>query len=295
MKTKLKILTGAVLLALSAGANADIIVDLFSTNQGPYIDTIQDPADTGTIINSGVGGSVGLADPTILGGNRDLYVSKIQGYTFDSGTNTNIPNPVNDPTQTVSANVAGGIFNFSSDTLTAGRAQIQWDGNEATQAINATGLGGLNLVSTGGNAFVTNVVFSDANFEIGISAYTSAANWTQVILNSVAHPVPGTSVIPFSAFGLATGCYDVAANPVACGTAGSVQVIQHGTGGSFSNLGALVVDLNQPGTKISLDLSIDKITVPVPEPSVLGLMGVGLFAAGLSTFKSRRRNSSLAA
>lgn len=294
MKTELKILSGAVLLALSAGANADVVVDLFSTPQGAYSDNTKDPTDTGTIINSGVGGSVGVGDATILGGNRDIFISKIENYGSDgAGGLTPVANDTN---LEATAVVSGGLFNFSTDSLTSGRAQIQWDGIEGTNAIAHTGLGGLDLIASGGDAFVTNVVFSDAGFDIAISAYTSAANWTKVTLTSIAHPVPGVSEIPFSAFGLTPGCYDVAANPVACGTPGSVRVEQFGTGGSFSNLGALVVDIDQFGKFTSLDLSIDSINIPtVPEPSVLGLMGVGLFAAGFSTFKSRRRNSSLAA
>jgi len=267
MFNKMKVIGGASLLALSFGVNA-APVDLFSTGQGVYRDDTKDSTDTGTIINAGVGGSVGLADPTILGGNRDIYVSKISD---DAGA-------VNDPGKEAKAGVSNGRFNFSTDTLTTGRAQIQWDGNEATQAIDAVGLGGLDLTQNNAvNAFAIGIIFSDGGFNFKITAYTDASNYTEITILSNAHAVPTTTTIPFSAFLLASGSY----------LGGAVVVDQTGAGGDLTNLGALVVDIDQFGTFTSLDLTIDQITT-VPEPSVLGLMGIGLLAAGYSRGKKAK-------
>ncbi|WFP50753.1 PEP-CTERM sorting domain-containing protein [Methylomonas sp. EFPC3] len=265
MFNKMKVIGGASLLALSFGANA-APVDLFSTNQGAYTDNTKDGTDTGTIITSGPGGSVGVADPTILGGNRDLFVSKISDNNGDQAT------------RSATASVSGGVFDFSTSTGTTGRAQIQWDGAEATNAIDHTGLGGLDLTFGGTqNAFSIGVVFSDAGFNFKITAYTDATNYTEVTITSNAHDVPATTSIPFSAFLLGSGSY----------LGGTVVVNQVGAGGDLTKLGALVVDIDQFGLKTSLDLTLDQVTT-VPEPSVLGLMGIGLLAAGYSRGKKAK-------
>ncbi len=265
MFNKMKVISGASLLALSFGANA-APVDLFSTDQGAYIDSSKDGTDTGAIINSGTGGSVGAADPTILGGNRDLYVSKLTDNAGDLAS------------RNATVAVGGGVFDFSTSTGTSGRAQIQWDGAEATAAIDYTGLGGLDLTFGGTqNAFAIGVVFSDAGFNFKITAYTDAANYTEVTIAANEHLVPTTTTIPFSAFLLASGSY----------LGGTVVVQQTGTGSDLTNLGALVVDIDQLGQKTSLDLTLDQVTT-VPEPSVLGLMGIGLLAAGYSRGKKAK-------
>ncbi|ANE56287.1 PEP-CTERM sorting domain-containing protein [Methylomonas sp. DH-1] len=267
MFSKMKVIGGASLLALSFGANA-APVDLFSTSQGIYRDGTTSAGDVGPIVNNGVGGTAGIGDPTILGGNRDVYVSKLS----DSS-------PAGDASgREARVNIAGGQFDFSTDTGASGRAQIQWDGAEGTNAIDFTGLGAFDLTFGGTqNAFAIGVVFSDNGFNFKITAYTDAANYTEVTIAANEHLVPTTTTIPFSAFLLASGSY----------LGGTVVIQQNGAGGDLTKLGALVVDIDQLGQKTSLDLTLDQVTT-VPEPSVLGLMGIGLLAAGYSRGKKAK-------
>lgn len=265
MMKKMKLAGLLAAMSVSIGANAGVI-DLFSTDQGKYEDTTANAADTGTLITSGVGGSIGVADATILGGNRDIFVSLLTSAS---------PGILN-----ASASVAGGAFNFSTDSQATGRAQIQWDGADATNAIDFTGLGGIDITDGGAlSQFVLDVIFSDAGFTFEITAYSDAVNYTTVAIAANPHPVPAQTNIDFAAFALPTGSY----------LGGQVTVTQFGTGGDLMNLGALVADIDRLGEKTSLDLSISSATT-VPEPSALALIGLGLLGMGAARRKARKQN-----
>lgn len=264
MQNTFKFASGVAAAVLSLSAQAGV-VDLFTTNQGLFVDNTPTAGDTATVITSGVGGSVNGAG--ILGGNRDLFVSLI-----GNGGNSN---------RTASIGVNAGVLDFSVDTLAQGRGQIQWDGAANTsESIDFTGLGGADLTDGGTlNAFELDVVFSDGGFNFEVTAYTDANNWTRISFISNAHPVPATTTIPFSAFQTLALCGSV--NP-----APGVLSITCGTGtANLANLGALVVDLDRFGGSTSIDLTLDNVRT-VPEPGVLALVGVGLLAAG---FVGRRR------
>jgi hypothetical protein len=266
---KAQLIAGCVAAAMSSGANA-LIVDLFSTNQGPHSDTTPTAGDTGVVITGGVGSSVGALDPTILGGNRDLYVSLLD----NGGVNT----------REVSIGVAGGVLDFSVDTLTRGRGQIQWDGAENTEAIDFTGLGGINFGTAG--SFELGILFSDGGFNFEITIYTDAANFTRISFVSTAHATPTTTFIPLAAFG----------NPALCGSvnpAPGVLSVTCGAGNAtadLANVGALVVDLDRFGGTTAIDLTLDSIITTVPEPGSVALLGAGL----LGLFGLGRRFKKLA-
>ena len=270
-----KMLKAVAIAALTVfgSANAALInkVDLFSVDQALITDNF---GTGGTSVSSQVGSaadnSIAPNVGTILGGYRELIIDKKSDGSV-GGTITN---------RSVTMGVGGGQLDFSTSSLTTGTGIIRWDGitqsasGGAIQAINATGLGGVNLGNVLTDQFELTTVFSDAGFIFRIEAYTSATQWSAVELVSNEHHVPTVSYVPLNAF-LACGFSDAVVT-VTCGTSGPVD---------FSNLGALQAIIDPSGTQTSLDLTLDQVTV-VPEPSGIALVGLALLGLGVT---ARRR------
>lgn len=254
-------LTAPALLALSFGANAGT-VDLFDTDQAFLTDdTLSDGGESSSV--------AGGAD--ILGGERDLFVELISS-----------PDPTN---VNASIGVSAGALRFSTDTQAAGHGQVQWDGPDGSNAIDFTGLGGVDLTEGGTvSAFRVDTIFADAGFEFVVTAFTDANTWTEISFSATGTPAPATTFIPFDAFTNAALCGAV--NPAP--GVNSITCAGGNTPVDLTNLGALVLDLDPDGESVSIDLTLDAVTT-VPEPAVLGLLGAGLLAGGLVGFGRRRR------
>ncbi len=254
MKREIKLLAASALLLGSSIANAGT-VDLFSTDQAFLTDA--------TLADGGLSSSVSTLGTDILGGSRDLYVELLSS---------------SDPANlNASIGVSAGFFSFSTDSVATGTGWVQWDGADNSIALDMTGLGGVDITDGNTlNAFAVDIINADLGFDFEINAYTDAGNWTSAHL--VSNATSGTATINFADF---TNCG--LSNPgggiLNIGCAGGTNPVD------FTNLGALELKITPTGGTVSLDLSLDQITT-VPEPSVLGLMGIGLFAAG---FVGRRR------
>ncbi|WP_347259245.1 PEP-CTERM sorting domain-containing protein [Methylocaldum sp.] len=298
MKIYLKHIVGAaapLLFALSTSAYGGT-VDLFSEGNQSAIDTTSGAAwngDSTTLPGTGVASSTGTGLSTVLGGQRDIWANCITGC--------------DDTVSRSLAVVSGGQFRFSNDSGVTGEAIVQWDGNDQDIALNTTGLGGFDLTSGGTiHAFQLTTIESDLGWFFRIEAFTDDDEWTKITLAATCVdasgpldpgcvPSPHTSTIPFAAFMDGSLCGFTGTSPYVDG----VVAIECGSGGTanLANLGALQVALNTgddvaggsaPRTA-NLDLRLDSVET-IPEPMTLGLLGIGLVAAGLS-----RRNGKVVA
>ena len=280
MKKFAKLAVAGLIASAGLVAQAGIVIDDFSIDTPvtvlPVIGAVSSFSD-GTDNGKGIYGSQNGPVANMIGGQRDVYIEKVSG---GQGI--------------MSAQVANGQYSYStpaSNPLTIGKGFIKWDGQngvdgsviEDTQAnflatLDPTGLGGQNLYQ-GGNAFRIDVINSDLGFDFALTVYSSPTDWTQLILQSLAHlnGVPASSPILFADFEGACG---------ACVLGSGALKFTGGAGASLSNVGALLAEVNWSGGSKEIDLSIDQV-ITVPEPSSLALLGVGLLAFGIS----RRRKS----
>ena len=117
-----------LLVALIAPAPTmaqSITIDDFSTNQAALTLTYP-PA--GTSASSSVSGA------GILGGERDMQIN-LTGGVIAGNTET--------------SGVSSGFYSYSQDATIAGNGVLQWDGTDGSAALNATGLGGVDLTAGG--------------------------------------------------------------------------------------------------------------------------------------------------
>lgn len=268
MNKLVKMAVAASFAGMAMASQASLfVVDSFTTAQNDTA-ALQDS----TVNGSGFWSQVCSGGSDILGGCRDLFVSKRVG----SGTS---------PLNVTQMAVDSGSLYFNNAGTAGGVGIVRWDGNTIggsaspvaisdvafAAQINRVGLGGFNL-SAQGNAFAIEVQQADAGFDFVLKAYTDATHWSVLVLTSDGI-APQTSSIPFVWF------LTPAIN-LSTGSGGPVD---------FSNLGALEAEINPSygpsGTKTAIDLTLGVINIP--EPGSMALTGLAL--VGLGVMRRRKQ------
>ncbi len=186
------------------------------------------------------------ASPTSLGGYRDLSVST-GGASADA----------------TDLRAEGGILSFSNNALEVGEGFITYDGDDDPATVNTTGLGGENFLIGPSPFFDFEVISSDADLYISVTAWdmsgeTAFYEETLPPLNQL------VTQLPLSQFTLSSAGFD------------------------WSDIGALQFYVRAPGP--NLDGALSTITlnaVPLPASALLLMGGLG----GLAAFGGRRKRT----
>ncbi|MBT9485986.1 MAG: PEP-CTERM sorting domain-containing protein [Rubrivivax sp.] len=241
-----KIVSAVALAVAGVAANAGVVIDDFSFDQ----------ATASTNVVGGSDATSAGSDSSILGGYRDLAVTKTAG----GGS--------------VSMGVADDVLSYASSSGQAGAAQgtglVRWDGANTLAGVDADGLDdasgdvGVEL-NIGAVSFLIDVITADQTFDLTFSVWTDknlddmitdgeVDSFTTTIMDNFV----GQKYVSFSNFGTA----------------------------NFSRVGALQLMIDGTGSAGSLDFTVDIIQA-VPEPGSLALAGLALAGLGMA----RRRKA----
>lgn len=284
MKTK-TLLAAAIAMTFgyAASANANII-DLFQDPangvDGEYPQQVILFGSTVNVGSTAFNQNSTAYPSTILGGYRDISLTATSDFTAAGDF--------------ALLTAADGKLNFSNTGNVNTVAAVQWDGNDNNIALDVDGLGGANLINqvgcgSGCAAFITTVEFADFDFPYEITVYDMAGNSSTLIASSqfsVGTPpqqqIPGpvSADYLFDWFNFASGSYTEAGL--------NFEIVRPGGEVDFTNVGALELKINVGANSLTaVDLIIGPV-LKVPEPGILGLMGLGGLMAG---FASRRRKA----
>ncbi|NOT01860.1 MAG: DUF4215 domain-containing protein [Phycisphaerales bacterium] len=178
MKLAIAALAFVVAGAGALNARAGILIDDFTTGQGPL--TLTAPGGVGGTIGSVVsGGGILLTE-------RDIEVNMTAGA---GGLD-------------ITVLVIGGTFNHSQDVTVKGKSLLAWDGVDGSSSlIDHDGLGGIDLTSLGlDDSFLLSMISADSGTIIVFEVFTDASNSSTLTLNLTGGAFMDDFVLPFANF-----------------------------------------------------------------------------------------------
>jgi hypothetical protein len=183
-----------------------------------------------------------------IGGERDVFIERTSA---NSGA--------------VAMDISGSVLSqlsYASAPSTSGNLRLVYDGLDGLSALNPTGLGGVDLTQSGVNTGVFLRSASDLGASITFTVYTDADRFSVVTV-----PIAADPSFTFM---------DYYTDFTSFSPAGSSG------GASFTNVGAITLELN--GSTAGTDVSIQTVVASVPEPGSCFL----IFAAGMALLLRRK-------
>lgn len=203
-------------------------VDTFNTDQ-PAINLT---CSGNPCTNAGATNASLITGAGILGGEREVQITLVSGMNDGS---------------VVSSFVSSGSFTLDSGATLQTSTLITWDGTDGdpNNALNPTGLGGVDMTNGGlDDAFLVEGLFSDQPFDLTITVYTSAGQFSTLTRSFPEIPVPNDFAFLFTDF------------------------VPTGGGADFSNVGAITLMITSvdPALDVVIDAFGTTGTVP-PTPT----------------------------
>jgi len=219
------------------------------------------PAAQGAMIDAFDSGSLAFV-PAGSTGESQVAGLMLGGERDESITNSSASGGV-------LAGASGGAYSYGAISAT-GSVLLVWDGGDADPALDATGLGGLDLTEGGSqSAFSIGIESNDFVAPLVLTVYSSVSDFSQITIMTPGGIPSGpaqTLVIPFA------------------------DLIPSGSGADFGSVGAisLMIDgASEPQLDITLG-SFSTSAVAVPEASTFAQLALGLVALARHSRRRRR-------